>query len=549
MEDSPAGMDLSHCREQPEPTEVQDVSNDGNSNTSHEMENVDNSEDTKEYPLTNGGGREEDGLLKVKGEFPEKNEGVLNPEPMGNRGEPGILYNCRREYREYESIELERHSGPYDLMRPTSGKLSCDICGLPCISLNVLMVHKRSHTGERPFHCNQCGASFTQKGNLLRHVKLHTGEKPFKCHLCSYACQRRDALTGHLRTHSVEKPFKCEFCGRSYKQRSSLEEHKERCRTYLQNAGLSEADRWRRVDQRYPWRNEIESTMAVLRHLKGLPGSSENVEGRHSKTEMGTERALVLDRLASNVAKRKSSMPQKFIGEKRPSFEVNYSPSFVYEKERDVMLQGCMMDQAINNAIGYLGAEALRPLVQTPAAPTSEMVPVISSLYPLALTCAEMPNGNPQEATRHAQIREKTVTSERGISPNNSGQDSTDSDSNQEEHQNHAYHQSQVVPPHLQTRNGLLTFKEHPRSYDIFRPPAICPRDVLNVFNKEGEPIGVYRCDHCRVLFLDYVMFTIHMGCHGFRDPFECNMCGHRSHDKYEFSSHIVRGEHRMGLK
>lgn len=246
-----------------------------------------------------------------------------------------------------------------------------------------------------------------------------------------------------------------------------------------------------------------------------------------------------------------SSDPLLFpIGEKRPSFEMNYSPSFVFEKERDAILQGCMMDQAINNAIGYLGAEALHPLVQTPAPPTSEMVPVISSLYPLALTRAELHNGNLQEVEKsHVQLREKTASSERGLSPNNSGQESTDSDSNQEERQNHAYHQSQVAPPPLQARNGLLAFKEHPRAYDVVRPPATYPRDVFKVFNREGEPIGVYRCDHCRVLFLDYVMFTIHMGCHGFRDPFECNMCGHRSHDKYEFSSHIVRGEHRMGLK
>ncbi|XP_015271813.1 PREDICTED: zinc finger protein Aiolos [Gekko japonicus] len=472
------------------------------------MENIDSAEDAKEYHLTNGGGRE------VKGEYAEKEECHLNPEPMETREDPGILYNCQQDYGEYENIKLERHSGPYDLIRPASGKMSCDICGLACVSINVLMVHKRSHTGERPFQCNQCGASFTQKGNLLRHVKLHTGEKPFKCHLCSYACQRRDALTGHLRTHSVEKPFKCEFCGRSYKQRSSLEEHKERCRTYLQNTGLDE---------------------------------TKSVEGRHVKIEMGSERALVLDRLASNVAKRKSSMPQKFIGEKQPSFEKNYSPSFMYEKERDSVLQGCMVDQAIS----YLGADALRPLVQTPAAPTSEMVPVISSLYPLAFTCNEAPNGSPREMEKgHAQLRDKMASSERDLSPNNSGQDSTDSDSNQEEHQSHAYHQGQPgPPPTLQTHNGLLSFKEHARVYDLFRPPPVCPRDVLKVFNKEGEPIGVYRCDHCRVLFLDYVMFTIHMGCHGFRDPFECNVCGHRSHNKYEFSSHIVRGEHRIGLK
>ncbi|XP_075268496.1 zinc finger protein Aiolos-like isoform X2 [Opisthocomus hoazin] len=367
-------------------------------------------------------------------------------------------YTYPREYNEYESIKLERHSGPYDSVRPASGKMNCDVCGLACISLNVLMVHKRSHT--------------------------------------------------------VEKPYKCEFCGRSYKQRSSLEEHKERCRTYLQNAGVCEAA---------------------------------SVEARHIKAEMGSERALVLDRLASNVAKRKSSMPQKFIGEKRHSFDVNYSSSFMYEKESDIM-QGRMMDQAINNAITYLGAEALRPLVQTPPAPTSEMVPVISSLYPIPLTRADVPNGNAQDAEKsHGHLRDKSLSSDRALSPNNSGQDSTDTDSNHEERQNPAFHQSPMVP--AQAHNGLQSLKDFPRPYDIIKPPAICPRDAFKVINKEGEAIGVYRCDHCRVLFLDYVMFTIHMGCHGFRDPFECNVCGYRSHDRYEFSSHIARGEHRVVLK
>lgn len=30
-----------------------------------------------------------------------------------------------------------------------TGKLNCDICGLSCVSINVLLVHKRSHTGKR----------------------------------------------------------------------------------------------------------------------------------------------------------------------------------------------------------------------------------------------------------------------------------------------------------------------------------------------------------------------------------------------------------------
>ncbi|OWK06576.1 IKZF1, partial [Cervus elaphus hippelaphus] len=208
-------------------------------------------------------------------------------------------------------------------IRLPNGKLKCDVCGIICIGPNVLMVHKRSHTGERPFQCNQCGASFTQKGNLLRHIKLHSGEKPFKCHLCNYACRRRDALTGHLRTHSgrspgwaqagsargrlapsgaallpgsvpwalaapIGKPHKCGYCGRSYKQRSSLEEHKERCHNYLQSMGLP-------------------GTLYPV--IKEETNHSEMAE---DLCKMGSERSLVLERI-SNVAKRKSSMPQKFV--------------------------------------------------------------------------------------------------------------------------------------------------------------------------------------------------------------------------------------------
>ncbi|KAM8795179.1 zinc finger protein Aiolos [Eudromia elegans] len=501
-------MDLSNPQEQPMAAEGQEVLKDCNLSKSQEMESLDNVEEMKECHESNE--EAADDVLKVKGEYSEREESALNSEPLENAEEAEIPYTYPREYNEYESIKLERHSGPYDNIRPASGKMNCDICGLACISLNVLMVHKRSHTGERPFQCNQCGASFTQKGNLLRHIKLHTGEKPFKCHLCSYACQRRDALTGHLRTHSVEKPYKCEFCGRSYKQRSSLEEHKERCRTYLQNAGMCD---------------------------------TANVEARHVKAEMGSERALVLDRLASNVAKRKSSMPQKFIGEKRHSFDVGFNSSFLYEKESELM-QGRMMDQAINNAISYLGAEALRPLVQTPPAPASEMVPVISSLYPIPLTRAEMPNGTEAERS-HPQPRDKSLSSERGPSPNTSGHDSTDTESNHEERPSLPFAAAPGLP--APPRNGLPCAGDCPRPYEALRAP--CPRDAVRVVNREGEAVGAFRCEHCRVLFLDYVMFTIHMGCHGFRDPFECNVCGYRGHDRYEFSSHIARGEHRLALK
>ncbi|XP_067869789.1 zinc finger protein Aiolos-like isoform X1 [Heterodontus francisci] len=429
--------------------------------------------------------------------------------------------SCLLENEGYDGDHFNNQSTSADGIRASNGKLTCDICGLSCVGPNVLMVHKRSHTGERPFHCNQCGASFTQKGNLLRHIKLHTGEKPFKCHLCNYACRRRDALSGHLRTHSIDKPYKCSFCGRSYKQRSSLEEHKDRCHSYLERTGLC------------------------------TPAETEEVRQHSLKAEMGSERALVLDRLASNVAKRKSSMPQKFIGEKQfclgyPDLQYTSIPS--YDKEGE-MMQTRFMDQAINNAISYLGAESLRPLVQTaPPAPTSEMVSVISSLYPLSLTRSDAPNGHTRDAAaENSSSQLKTKSSERGTSPSNSCQDSTDTESNHEERQSQAYLQHHMIAPRI--RNGIPAAKENPKPFDIIKTTAGLGREMFKVITNEGEQVRVFKCDHCRVLYLDYVMFTIHMGCHGFRDPFECNVCGYRSQDRYEFSSHIARGEHRYYRK
>ncbi|XP_067880706.1 zinc finger protein Eos isoform X2 [Heterodontus francisci] len=487
-------------------------------------------------------------------------------------------------------------------IRLPNGKLKCDLCGMVCIGPNVLMVHKRSHTGERPFHCNQCGASFTQKGNLLRHIKLHSGEKPFKCPFCNYACRRRDALSGHLRTHAVSsptvgKPYKCNYCGRSYKQQSSLEEHKERCHNYLQSLNAEPPQPSTQQGCHRSKRTVIAQVLDLLYnvgagcHMRGalndvmmkecdfqdqsrldkflwcvrdaiMPRMMKTVQGEESRDmdvmpdhilQPAPDRPSFIDRLANSIAKRKRSTPQKFVGDKHIRLnltDVHFEMNSNFEKDVEMMAPH-PMDQNLGSALSYLGTEAMRPprLPMTSCMP--EITPVISAVYshvhPIH-SRAEAQGGREaaeghEDVPEHLNSRAKNQLVELGVSPSNGCHDSTDTESSHEDRNAHTF------PSNYTTRQSPAYSKEDPKAQE---PPSSAKaaqssaKEVLRVLNEDGEQVKAYKCNHCRVLFLDHVMFTIHMGCHGFRDPFECNICGHHSQDRYEFSSHIVRGEHKV---
>lgn len=257
--------------------------------------------------------------------------------------------------------------------------------------------------------------------------------------------------------------------------------------------------------------------------------------------------------------------------------ELGYEMGLKYEKKAELM-PAHMMDQAVSNAITYLGSDTLRPMLHHPGPHLSmaEVVPMVNPLFHhvLPLTqrtdrpgnCDTLPpqlpllhefpclptSNGPTASTR--QVKQAQPGQEE--SPNNSGVESADS-ARSSPQERHSYHGS-IPPPGLRSQaspsvvfSGDRLREASPRSVTgmatgIMRVATERPlsHEGVRVFGREGQELRAFQCEHCRVLFLDHVMYTIHMGCHGYRDPLECNICGHRSKDRYEFSSHIVRGEH-----
>ncbi|CAH2005108.1 unnamed protein product [Acanthoscelides obtectus] len=128
---------------------------------------------------------------------------------------------CKKYFR-----RMKTHLMQHKVISRTPGNsLSCSVCEKVFNSHSNLVIHMRSHTGDKPYVCEVCNKSFTQSCNLVNHMRIHTGEKPFKCPHCDRAFTQSGNLTNHIRLHTDEKPFKCHFCDKAFVQSGNLNSH------------------------------------------------------------------------------------------------------------------------------------------------------------------------------------------------------------------------------------------------------------------------------------------------------------------------------------
>ncbi|XP_045606091.1 zinc finger and BTB domain-containing protein 7A isoform X5 [Procambarus clarkii] len=86
----------------------------------------------------------------------------------------------------------------------SSSKLhQCTFCSYFTPRKDHLIMHIRTHTGEKPFACPYCPSRFVQKGTLSNHIRTHTGEKPFSCPFCPQSFARNSHLRSHMSTHKT----------------------------------------------------------------------------------------------------------------------------------------------------------------------------------------------------------------------------------------------------------------------------------------------------------------------------------------------------------
>lgn len=116
----------------------------------------------------------------------------------------------------------QHHSGGQSVLHSPSGGSTVGVSG------GLLSSKKESRRNDT---CEYCGKVFKNCSNLTVHRRSHTGEKPYKCELCSYACAQSSKLTRHMKTHGRlgKDVYRCRFCEMPFSVPSTLEKHMRKC--------------------------------------------------------------------------------------------------------------------------------------------------------------------------------------------------------------------------------------------------------------------------------------------------------------------------------
>ncbi|KXJ83924.1 hypothetical protein RP20_CCG026951 [Aedes albopictus] len=110
-------------------------------------------------------------------------------------------------------------------------KYACQECGKRNTSIQTLQTHmENAHSDVRRYDCPVCiNKSYKTAVSLRQHMATHSHGKKHVCEYCQKGFVRKDHMLIHRRIHTGEKPFQCTNCLKRFNDDASFCRHRKRC--------------------------------------------------------------------------------------------------------------------------------------------------------------------------------------------------------------------------------------------------------------------------------------------------------------------------------
>ena len=411
---------------------------------------------------------------------------------------------------------------------------------------------------------------------LSRVESVHTDDgetkKNYKCLKCSFSSFYPGNLRVHMRRHTGEKPFRCEFCNRPFSDKSNLNSHKRR--KHLNQIRIPSSIGIQRMPMRRIYTEKLNSSTRRL--LKKVPQSSssksvfsnhndwhdighiqsdankfQEIGGLSELNSLASSITINQDVLTSSLSDHSNCLHKQSLINRNTKL---LNSSKQKSSNKKATNQSCKVSTTVDTSLPHLSLfdtcvgekifskskfvdEHAQPVTNLTASETAisnnENHGLVSSsfislslknnqdftsrpkLSPQSLTLSPQQSFSSTSATSSGELEEINTCSGSGITVNSI----------------HSLNQSLDVESHIVDDNQLKTVNSN---------------FSKKISSNESE---LFECNHCLVFFKDYVMFTVHMGCHGFDSPFRCNICGLECQDRLQFACHFARGQHQHNLR
>ncbi|KAF4528709.1 hypothetical protein B566_EDAN014277 [Ephemera danica] len=458
----------------------------------------------------------------------------------------------------------------------------CKQCNFVAVTKLDFWSHTRSHIkNEKMLSCPRCPFVTEYKHHLEYHLRNHSGSKPFKCSQCSYSCVNKSMLNSHLKSHSNVYQYRCADCNYATKYCHSLKLH---LRKYThQPAMVLNPDG---SPNPLPIIDVYGTRRGPKTKKQVEVGQHENHQARHPKSpvmvpaypSIPVSQAYLANPspVAQEVENPHKCAQCDFSTSSQEHFaqhlltahtasKPHTPPILIPTPEKMVQPHPIMIPQPnpMKEYIQWMYAQQKHAMdLYQQYKGATEVPEPVNPANPLDLSKEvrrsepEMLNNNLTPTNKSSRRKGKAFKLERLSVPEEETHDDdlkappskitiTDINENRE-----------VVP------SPVLAVPRSPEvtqvSSDItpVKPSKVIepesPKEIANdngvppVLNSttQGDNQPTYNCGYCDILFRDVVMYTMHMGYHGYKDPFHCNMCGQQTSDKLSFFLHIARSSH-----